>query len=92
DAKKEVREQAWGEGMAEGLKEGREVGLKEGLKEGRAEGRLEGAMLLKKVNHLLAKGMSDEEILTALPDVTVDFVKYARESYEEVLSLEAQQK
>ncbi len=49
-------------------------------------------MLLKKVNHLLAKGMSDEEILTALPDVTVDFVKYARESYEEVLSLEAQQK
>ena len=63
DAKKEVREQAWAEGMA--------------------EGRLEGAMLLKKVNHLLAKGMSDEEILTALPNVTVDFMKYARESYEE---------
>ena len=73
--------------MAEGREKGRKVGLKEGrevgLKEGRAEGRLEGAMLLKKVNHLLAKGMSDEEILTALPNVTVDFMKYARESYEE---------
>ncbi|MGM9954212.1 MAG: hypothetical protein ACI32Q_12710, partial [Intestinibaculum porci] len=92
DAKKEVREQAWGEGMAEGLKEGREVGLKEGLKEGRAEGRLEGAKALMKVYHFLAKGMSNTDILKALPGVSIEFVVEARDSYEEVLSLEAQQK
>ena len=88
DAKKEVREQAWGEGMAEGLKEGREVGLKEG----RAEGRLEGAKALMKVYHFLAKGMSNTDILKALPGVSIEFVVEARDSYEEVLSLEAQQK
>ena len=96
DAKKEVREQAWGEGMAEGLKEGREVGLKEGRAEGRAEGRkegrLEGAKALMKVYHFLAKGMSNTDILKALPGVSIEFVVEARDSYEEVLSLEAQQK
>ncbi len=48
-----------------------------------SEGMVKGVMLLKKVNHLLAKGMSDGEILKVLPEVIDEFVKDARESYEE---------
>ena len=68
--------ESWSKGIFESMRD-------DIAKEVKREGRLEGAMLLKKVNHLLAKGMSDEEILKALPDVTAEFVKDARESYEE---------
>jgi predicted transposase YdaD len=78
----------WSKGIFESMRddiaeEVKREAREEGREEGRLEGRLEGVMLIKKVNHLLAKGMSDEEILKALPDVTAEFVKDARESYEE---------
>ncbi|BBH26556.1 hypothetical protein SG0102_14900 [Intestinibaculum porci] len=72
------------ESWSKGIFESKRDDIAEEVKrEVREEGRLEGVMLFKKVNHLLAKGMSDEEILKALPDVTAEFVKDARESYEE---------
>ena len=79
EVKREVREEAY--------KEVREKAYKEVSEECRSEGRLEGVMLIKKVNHLLAKGMRDEEILKALPDVTAEFLKEAREIYEEAHQL-----
>ena len=72
--------ESWSKGIFESM---RDDIAEEVKREVREEGRLEGVMLIKKVNHLLAKGMSDEEILKALPDVTAEFVKDARESYEE---------
>ena len=72
--------ESWSKGIFESM---RDDIAEEVKREAREEGRLEGVMLFKKVNHLLAKGMSDEEILKALPDVTAEFVKDARESYEE---------
>ena len=76
--------ESWSKGIFESMRDDiAEEVKREAREEGRLEGRLEGVMLIKKVNHLLAKGMSDEEILKALPDVTAEFVKDARESYEE---------
>ncbi len=72
--------ESWSKGIFESM---RDDIAEEVKREVREEGRLEGVMLIKKVNHLLAKGMRDEEILKALPDVTAEFVKDARESYEE---------
>ena len=76
--------ESWSKGIFESMRDDiAEEVKRKAREEGRLEGRLEGVMLFKKVNHLLAKGMSDEEILKALPDVTAEFVKDARESYEE---------
>ena len=76
--------ESWSKGIFESMRDDiAEEVKRRAREEGRLEGRLEGVMLFKKVNHLLAKGMSDEEILKALPDVTAEFVKDARESYEE---------
>ncbi|MDD6423606.1 MAG: hypothetical protein PUF83_11220, partial [Intestinibaculum porci] len=80
DAKKEVKEQVEKEVRDEVTKEVRDEGYKEGAK------------ALMKVYHFLAKGMSNTDILKALPEVSIEFVVEARDSYEEVLSLEAQQK
>ena len=88
DAKKEVKEQVVKEVRDEVMKEVRD----EVMKEVRDEGYKEGAKALMKVYHFLAKGMSNTDILKALPGVSIEFVVEARDSYEEVLSLEAQQK
>ncbi len=66
--------------------------LEDAKKEVRDEGYKEGAKAMMKVYHFLAKGMSNTDILKALPGVSIEFVVEARDSYEEVLSLEAQQK
>ncbi|MGM9952416.1 MAG: hypothetical protein ACI32Q_03420 [Intestinibaculum porci] len=80
--------ESWSKGIFESMRDDIQEEVKREVREeGREEGRLEGVMLFKKVNHLLAKGMRDEEILKALPDVTAEFLKEAREIYEEAHQL-----
>ncbi len=68
--------ESWSKGIFESMRDD----IAEEVKREASE---EGIRKFKKVYHLLAKGMSDEEILKAIPEVTDEFVKDARESYEE---------
>ena len=69
-AKRRGHLEGWEKGLEEGLKEGREEGRKEGLKEGRKEGRKEGLKegihdgirLVRRVDRLHDKGVTDEQI------------------------------
>ena len=81
EKKQEMKDmESWSKGIFESMRDD----IAEEVKREASE---EGIRKFKKVYHLLAKGMSDEEILTAIPEVTYEFVKDARESYEEDLQL-----
>ena len=77
EKKQEMKDmESWSKGIFESMRDD----ITEAVKREASE---EDIRKFKKVYHLLAKGMSDEEILNAIPEVTDEFVKDARESYEE---------
>ena len=83
DLVKEVKMELYYEAKAEGRILGREEDREEGRIEGRIEGREEVLTLVADLYSSVIAGKSDEEVLKAYPDLTLEKVKAFRQAFEE---------
>ena len=83
DLVKEVKMELYYEAKAEGRILGREEDREEGRIEGRKEGREEVLTLVADLYSSVIAGKSDEEVLKAYPDLTLEKVKAFRQAFEE---------
>lgn len=83
EVKKRVEKEIYYEAKAEGRILGREEDREEGRIEGRIEGREEVLTLVADLYSSVIAGKSDEEVLKAYPDLTLEKVKAFRQAFEE---------